>query len=278
MDSLLMPPIGFAHRGAPVLAQENTIEAFFQARQHGAPGLESDVWLTSDGVAVLDHDGVVRSGIRRRGIGAVLRRQLPSHIPTLEDLYQACGTGFALSLDVKDPLAAREVVAVARDAGGEEALANLWLCRPDWQELASWRADGTPGPSGSPAPLPEPVHLVDSTRLKRIKEGPERRAASLADAGVDAINLHQTDWTPGLTTLFHRFLRYAFGWDAQFDRTLMALLRMGCDGVYSDHVDRMVTALQALSRVSPAAVEGTTEEKQQVNADQDPDDDQPQPE
>jgi glycerophosphoryl diester phosphodiesterase len=94
--------------------------------------------------------------------------------------------------------------------------------------------------------LPETVRLVDSTRLRRIKEGPERRAASLADAGIDAINLHATDWTSGLTTLFHRFRRLAFGWDAQFDRTLMSLLRMGCDAVYSDQVERMVAALTAL--------------------------------
>ena len=56
--------------------------------------------------------------------------------------------------------------------------------------------------------------------------------------------MHATDWTGGLTTLFHRFERLAFGWDAQYDRVLRSLLVMGCDGVYSDHVDRMVDALK----------------------------------
>ena len=86
--------------------------------------------------------------------------------------------------------------------------------------------------------------LVDSTRLARLKEGPERRAALLAEAGVDAINLHHSDWTGGLTTLFHRFRRYAFGWDAQHERVLQTLLRMGIDGVYSDWVDRMTDAFR----------------------------------
>jgi glycerophosphoryl diester phosphodiesterase len=247
VDSLIRPPIGFAHRGARAHAAENTIEAFVLARKMGAPGLESDVWVTADGVAVLDHDGVVRSGVRRRGIAALARHHLPEHIPSLAELYQACGTEFALSLDVKDPAAAAAAVAVAREAGGE-ALANLWLCGPDWEQLAAWRAEGLPGPAGAPVPLPDGVRLVDSTRLRRIHEGPERRAANLADAGIDAVNLHVTDWTAGLTTLFHRFRRYAFGWDAQFERTLMALLRMGCDAVYSDHVDRLVAALQALQQ------------------------------
>jgi glycerophosphoryl diester phosphodiesterase len=230
LPSLRRPPIGFAHRGARAIAPENTIEAFVLARKLGATGLESDVWLSAEGLPVLDHDGVVRRLLRRRAIGDVRRDALPAHIPTLAEVYETCGTDFELSLDVKDPTAAAAVIAVARDAGNG-AIGRLWLCHHDWQLVASWRE------------LDADVKLVDSTRLRRIREGPERRAAALADAGVDAINLHQTDWSGGLTTLFHRFERLAFGWDAQFDRVLDALLDIGIDGVYSDHVDRMVDAL-----------------------------------
>ena len=89
----------------------------------------------------------------------------------------------------------------------------------------------------------EGAKLVDSTRLHRIKEGPERRAMSLRDAGIDCINMHESDWTGGLTTLFHRFGVECFGWDAQQPRLLRQLLDRGVDAVYSDHVDRMVDAL-----------------------------------
>jgi glycerophosphoryl diester phosphodiesterase len=232
---LLRPPIGFAHRGARAHAPENTIEAFQLALRLGATGLESDVWLTADGEAVLDHDGVVRTGLRRQPMGRATRSQLPSHVPTLAELYDACGTDMHLSLDVKDADAAPAALAVAR-AAGDGAVGKLWLCHPDWQQVAAWRS------------LSPEVKLVDSTRLRRIKEGPERRAASLADAGVDAINMHASDWTGGLTTLFHRFERLAFGWDAQFGRVLDALIGMGCDAVYSDHVDLMVDALQKAER------------------------------
>jgi glycerophosphoryl diester phosphodiesterase len=189
------------------------------------------VWLTNDGVAVLDHDGVVRSGLRRRPIADLRRDQLPARIPTLAELYDACGSAFHLSLDVKDAAAAAQVIAVAAEAG-QGALGRLWLCHHDWEQVAAWRA------------LSDDVKLVDSTRLRRIKEGPERRAATLAEVGVDAINMHASDWTGGLTTLFHRFERLAFGWDAQFERVLESLLEMGCDAVYSDYVDRMVDALK----------------------------------
>jgi glycerophosphoryl diester phosphodiesterase len=206
------------------------LEAFARARRLGAAGLESDVWLTADGTPVLDHDGIVRAGVWRRHIGEVPRSQLPPHIPTLEELYAQCGTDYELSLDVKDADAAGAVVAVAAAAGGG-AVGRLWLCHPSWERVASWRE------------LSADVHLVDSTRLRKISEGPERRAANLAEAGVDAVNLHYTDWNLGLVTLFHRFDRLAFGWDAQHERMLASLLAMGVDGVYSDHVDRMVDAL-----------------------------------
>lgn len=224
----LRPPIGFAHRGARAHAPENTIEAFELAIRLGATGLESDVWVTADGQAVLDHDGVVGSLLRRRAIREVERADLPAHIPALAELYESCGTDFELSLDVKDPAAFEATVATAEAAGAAD---RLWLCHPDWELVATWRTRSAA------------IRLVDSTRITKIKEGPERRAAELQRAGIDAINMHHTDWTSGLTTLFHRFGRICLGWDAQMPRVLETLLEADIDGVFSDHVDRMVHAI-----------------------------------
>ncbi|MEO7555155.1 MAG: glycerophosphodiester phosphodiesterase [Acidimicrobiales bacterium] len=232
LPSLLDPPVAFAHRGARAHAPENTLESFRLALRLGATGLESDVWLTADGVPVLDHDGVVGTRLRRRRISDVDRAQLPPHVPSLEELYAEVGAEFALSLDVKEPAALDATVSVARAAGASE---QLWLCHPDWERVATWRA-----------PHPD-VHLVDSTRLRAMRNGPERRAAQLADAGIDAVNMHATDWTGGLTTLFHRFEIVCFGWDAQLERVLGQLFATGIDGVYSDHVDRLIEALHRRS-------------------------------
>lgn len=223
-------PIGFAHRGARAHAPENTLEAFGLALKLGATALESDVWLTADGVAVLDHDGLVGGRFRRRPIAETRRADLPAHIPTLVELYEEHGTAFDLSLDLKDPRSGPTVIADS--LGFDAAMADrLWLCDHDAERLAGLRE------------LSPHVRLVDSTRLSRIKEGPERRAARLQELQIDAINLHQSDWSGGLATLFHRFGICAFGWDAQFDRVLDGLLRMGIDGVFSDHVPRLVDAL-----------------------------------
>ncbi|HYD11205.1 MAG TPA: glycerophosphodiester phosphodiesterase [Acidimicrobiales bacterium] len=227
--SLLQPPIGFGHRGARAHAPENTIESFELALRLGATGLESDVWVTSDGVAVLDHDGVLRSGLRKKPISSVRRDELPEHIPALAELYAAVGVEVPLSLDVKDPDAIDATIAAATAAG---AVDGLWLCTPKWEDAAAWKER-----------WPD-VKVVDSTRLSKMKDGPERRGAQLAEARVDAVNLHWTDWTAGMVALFHRFEIVAFGWDCQHRRQLDGLLDMGIDAVYSDHVDRMVDALE----------------------------------
>jgi glycerophosphoryl diester phosphodiesterase len=232
LPALTVPPISFAHRGASAHAPENTIEAFELGLRLGATGLESDVWVTADGEAVLDHDGVAGARLRRRRIATVERAALPAHVPTLDELYATCGTAMHLSLDVKDPAAFDRVIAVARAAGGG-ALERLWLCHPDWRQVAEWRSACAD------------VRLVDSTRVGRIREGVERRAATLADKGIDALNMHRLDWTGGTTTLVHRFGVRAFGWDAQNERVLGELVDMGIDAVYSDHVDRMVGVVRS---------------------------------
>jgi glycerophosphoryl diester phosphodiesterase len=203
------------------------------ARRLGAEGLESDVWLTADGQAVLDHDGVVGGRLRRTAIRRLVRSDLPSHIPTLRELYERCGTEFELSLDLKDAEAVAEVVAVAREAGGG-AEERLWLCHHDWRTVATWRE------------LTPVAKLVDSTLLRRMKDGPERRASELSAARIDAVNLHHTDWNGGHVTLFHRFEIHALAWDCQFDRVLDEMLDIGIDGVFSDHVDRMTSAISRL--------------------------------
>jgi glycerophosphoryl diester phosphodiesterase len=232
LPSRLDPPIAFAHRGARAHAPENTIEAFELALRLGATGLESDVWLTADGVAVLDHDGVVRIRRRKRPIRDLVRSQLPAHIPSLAEMLAACGTGYALSLDLKDHAAGAEILRTVREH--EPAMVErTWLCDIDLDRLRALRA------------AHPDVGLLLSTRLDRIKEGPERRAATLARDGIDGINLNRRDWNGGLVVLVHRFELVAFGWDMQLEHELRDGLRMGLDAVYSDHVDVMVDAMKA---------------------------------
>lgn len=221
-------PIAFAHRGARAARRENTIEAFQYALVLGATGLESDVWLTSDGQAVLDHDGVTGPPWHHKPIASQLRADLPDHIPSLEDLYRVCGTDLELSLDVKDPGAFEETVRVA---GAFGALERLWLCDPDVGRLRSW------------AQAAAPAKLVNSTHLDDMKQGLAARLEDLRGAGVAALNMHGSEWNAQRVEQTHQAGLLAFGWDAQKDEHIRRLVGLGLDGIYSDHVDRLMQVI-----------------------------------
>jgi len=234
LPSLLNEPILFAHRGASAYSPENTLESFALALKLGATGLESDIWATRDGVLVLDHDGVVKSRLRSKPIAEFDRSSLPAHIPSLEQLLQHCGTHYQLSLDIKDPIVFETIEKTVTNID-ESMLERMWLCHPSSELLMNTKASILN------------CRLVDSTRLAKIKEGPERRAANLAASGIEACNMHHTDWNGGLVALFHRFNIVTFGWDMQHETVLENGIRMGLDGVFSDWPDRMIEASKKTS-------------------------------
>lgn len=51
--------INYAHRGASEYAPENTFLSFYTGMFMGANGIETDVWMTKDGVLVLFHDDTI---------------------------------------------------------------------------------------------------------------------------------------------------------------------------------------------------------------------------
>jgi glycerophosphoryl diester phosphodiesterase len=227
------PPITFAHRGASADAPENTLSAFRLALELGARGLESDARLSADGEVVLVHGAVARQGWRRLRVAQTSAADLARlDVPRLDELYESLGVEYELSLDVYDPAAGHRLIEVARAA---EAVDRLWLCSSRVEVLL---ALGERAPS---------AHLVHSVRRRNIEVPLERHAARLADLGIEVVNMHRSEWTTGLVGLFHRFELQAFGWDVQEARHLRELLGMGIDGLYSDHVARMVATVGEFS-------------------------------
>jgi glycerophosphoryl diester phosphodiesterase len=224
-----VPPITFAHRGGRADAPENTLAAFRRALEMGATGLESDARLAADGEVVLVHGPTVRAGLRRLKIRSLPAARLAElGVPRLADLYAEIGADFELSLDLKEPGLARPIVALARSAG---ALDRLWLCARELPELESAR-EADPD-----------VRLVHSMGRRAYGDALERHASTLARAGIAALNLREAEWSLGLVTLTHRFGLQAFAWDVQEYRRMRAVLEMGVDALYSDHVERMVAAV-----------------------------------
>lgn len=208
--------------------------AFRAALQRGARGIETDAWLSADGEVVLVHD--VRRWTRRLGVVPWRARidALPTArlarlgIPRLADLYAELGHDYELSIDCKAPDVGEAILAVAERLGDP---ARCWLCSPSTRYLRRLREQSSE------------VRLVHSQTRTRLRDGVERHAKNLADADIDVMNMHHAEWTAGLVTLFHRFEVLAFAWDVQEVRHVLAMLRLGIDALYSDHVDRMVATV-----------------------------------
>lgn len=222
----------FAHRGASARAPENTLAAFRLALALGATGLESDVHLDADGVPVLVHDARIRTPAGWLAIREARARDLAGHgVPTLDDLYRACGARWPLSLDLNDgrPLdAARAVIAVAR-RHGQAAVANLLLCHDDVSVLAAIASGG----SGA-----VPVLSTDRAAIGSAPDGLALALDRMRRAGIGVLNLHRLDWLAlsGAEAIarVHDAGLQAFAWDTQRASEVRAMLTAGADAVYAD--------------------------------------------
>ncbi|MDG2114191.1 MAG: glycerophosphodiester phosphodiesterase [Actinomycetota bacterium] len=87
-----------AHRGASRARRENTVEAFAHAVDLGADGVEFDVRLSLDGVAVVHHDACVDGG---QSIAETAAADLPDHLPSLAEALDQCRSVLA-NVEIKN--------------------------------------------------------------------------------------------------------------------------------------------------------------------------------
>jgi glycerophosphoryl diester phosphodiesterase len=161
-----------AHRGASALETENTVPAFARARADGADGVELDVMTCGTGEVVVFHDDdLARLGHRPERVAdtpfAVLRQvRLASGaaIPTLEEVFEACGPDMLVNVELKLPNRGTAAVAplvdavaeiIARAGTGTRVLVSSfhpWAIRL-WMRRAPAIPAGLLFEHGSPLPL-----------------------------------------------------------------------------------------------------------------------------
>ena len=222
LPRLFAHPLLFAHRGGLSPHPENSMAAFMRAISIGVSALETDLWVTADDVVVLDHDGVWRSGFRRRSLRKCTWEELSDRLTSLEQLLKSIPATTDVSVDIKDedvfPLLAPLFSRINRDAQ------QLWICHGNLDRLAGWKSEFS---------IPRYVH---STKLDAVASAPERHAQSLRSLGVSVCNMHWRDWSGGLVALYHRFGVACFAWGLEHDADVLNVLRMGMDGLYADDV------------------------------------------
>ena len=239
----LESPLIIAHRGAVESAPENTIEAFVKAHQVGADGVEMDVRLSKDGVAVVMHDRRVDRTTNGKGaVGAFTVDRLKSldagswfqpqfkgvQVPTLAEVFDALPAHFLTAVELK-----------VRGWGVKplvSAVVNI-LRRFD-------RWEATQVTSFNPVALF--VLRLMEPRARRGYIWCAKHPFPISGRWLSPFaNTHWMDpdletFNPKVLAHFHRQGKPVLAWDEDAGRDLDQLVRMRLDGVVTDRLTELV--------------------------------------
>ncbi|MCW2747303.1 MAG: hypothetical protein JWP10_445 [Nocardioidaceae bacterium] len=249
-------PLALAHRGgakyAPNAGIENTIAAFRNALDLGYRYLETDVYVSSDGVVYAFHDhDLARLTGHAGGIETLTSEEIDQvlvagsePIPRLADVLQAFPEA-RFNIDFKSAKAVKPTVQVVADhhAQGRVCFASFEYARLRRARLmASWAAT-----SASPV------------EIALVKVSPVRWIRSIARKhGVVAFQVpHRRH---GITIVTPTFIRRAHELGIQVhvwtidDREEMShLLDLGVDGIVTDRIDILKELLVSRGQWKDAA-------------------------
>ena len=237
------------HRGASAECPENTLASFARAVELGVGMIECDLQLTADGHVVVFHDwtlerttngsGVVcelpLAAIRRLDAGSWRdTRFAGERVPTLDETLDLVLPGAQLNLELKcrgsraqaRALAEASVAAVAaRGAFGQIVFSSFdGTCL---EELRAVSAEARIGVLWDAPPFPKA--FARATRL-----------------GAAALHPRASTVTPELVREAHAGGLLVYVWTVNPVDEIVRLVRLGVDGVISDHPTRLSEARERL--------------------------------
>lgn len=109
----------FAHRGCHgELCPENTLAAFQRAVDLGCDGIETDIRMSADGIAILFHDRCLPDGVPVSSLSRdALARRTGRDVPTLDEALSQ-GWDIEWDLELKNADALRAAIPVLRPLVG----------------------------------------------------------------------------------------------------------------------------------------------------------------
>jgi glycerophosphoryl diester phosphodiesterase len=241
-------PLWIGHRGAPVLAPENTIASLERAVAHGVDVVEIDVLDTHDGELVLAHaddlhevsHGLARGRVRTQTLDR-LRRVAPS-LPTLDEalaFLAAHAPETGLQLDLKARGFERHVVEALRR---HDLLRRTFVSSFHRPSLGVLRALEPGLPLG--LTYPQDRHGVSRRRAMRpliaaaaaaVRRAlPYRIEAWLARTGAAAATLHWAILSRAAIERCHAHGAAAIAWTVDDPHLASRLIKAGVDGIVTN--------------------------------------------
>jgi len=244
------PFLRIAHRGAPGLAPENSLQGFLLATALGAEMVETDLRATADGELVLAHDAVLRFPDRRavdiaRTRLAVLRR-LPvagGPLPTIAEALDLRHHGVPLTfnLDIKEPGLAPALVRALRATGRRDGILLTGEAAPTFTAVRVHEPWVRAALTRSARRRTAPLYAFMRGGLRPIGQmyGLRLTAAARA-AGIGALTVEQTLATPETIAVCHRAGLRVLVWTVDDGARMRRLRDAGIDGITTNRIDLLI--------------------------------------
>ena len=228
--------VNYAHRGASHYAPENTVSAFDLGLSMGANGIETDVQLTGDGIAVLFHDDTLERMTGEPGAVCdytyeelcrfwVVKEDRRDRIPTLEaflDRYADKDITFALEL--KKPGTHKVVADAVRKYGiGNKTVVTSFL----FEELLALRA-----------------YAPELTAGYLTKDIDDEKLQKMRQAGVDELCPKAAEITPEKVEYWHAQGFNVRAWGVFTPELMEQAYRAGVDGMTVNFPDLLTELMK----------------------------------
>ena len=229
-------PLLIGHRGAPRLADENTVVSFRKALEAGLDGVETDVQRTADGALVLHHDALLHGGIAIASIALTDLRQLAPAVPLLDELLPVMADFPAARLNLEVKTAApygdtRATDVASALAGWPKAVrARTWLSTFD--PLLLLALEEAVSSDGSAVPATPVAFLMASANAERL----------LPVLPVSAVHPHHALVTAERVRRWHARGLQVYTWTVNDPEQALRLLTAGVDGLIGDIPDLLMAA------------------------------------
>jgi len=240
-------PLVIAHRGLSWRAPENTLAAYRLAMEAKADMAECDVRLTADRVPILLHDqkldrttgtkgnvnDVTLADLRKLDAGKWKSAAfIGEHVPTLAETLDLVKGRLRLVIEIKEHGIEKEVLEALRAAG----------VTPDAVMIFSFYRDVVQAIAALEPMVPTTWLIGD---LPHDAEGRRAVLRDALQARASALGLPKERVDPDFLILARQCGFPVFVWTVNEPIDMRFLIRIGVDGIITDHPDVLIDVLNA---------------------------------